>query len=212
MKYFILLSFIFISVLPFAQDTSRGYSYYKHSKKKSIWIDNKGEKHNGYLSYNEYAMGLTFFYPNDGGQNIGLTPQNTKYFLYDIKDYKTPYGTRYISIEGRFYKCINTEKKIRLYKYFHPVKNQQGKIYTKKNGDVAGYYKFYVSMPNKLEFTYFWSPTVKNFKKKVSKLLLDCPELSAKIKSQEVGYIYVNGKINLDLWIKIAKEYETCNN
>ena len=211
MKNFTLLSFIFISLLSFSQDTSRGPSYYKHAKKKSIWIDQTGKKHNGYLSYNEYSMGHTFFYPEEGGPNIGLTPQNTKYFLYDVKDYKSPFGTRYVSIDGRFYKTLNAEKKIRLYKYFHPVKNEQGKIYTKKNGDLAGYYKFYVKMPDKLELTYFWSPKIKNFKSKVSKLLLDCPELSKKIKSQAEGYVYVKGKINLDLWLKVATEYEICH-
>ena len=93
MKSIFILSLLLVSFISNSQDTSRGIKYYEHGKKKSIWIDNNGIKHNGQLSCLEYSMGHAFFYPNDSSRNVRLTPQNTKYFLYDIDDYKNPWGT-----------------------------------------------------------------------------------------------------------------------
>ena len=210
MNKLLIITLLLFSFNSFSQDTSRGSMYYTKGKKLSVWIDKKGEKHFGLISYVEYSMGHTFFYQEGKKGYTRLTPQNTKYFIYGIPNQRDVRGTRYVSFGNRFYKSLNNEKKIRLYKYFYPKKNTEGKIYTKPNGDIAGYYKFYVRIPGKIELTYFWSPSVKNFKKKVSKLLLDCPELSEKIKNEVKGYTYQKGEINLDLWMKVAKEYEAC--
>ena len=55
--------------------------------------------------------------------------------------------------------------------------------------------------------------TLMPFNKKVSNLVVDCPELNAKILNKEAGYklgMLVTPQMKFDVYMKIAEEYQNC--
>jgi hypothetical protein len=200
----LLVLFLVSSTFIFSQDTRPRKVDLEYKEKPSFYIDLNGKKVSGLISFNDYTPKFFMFRANENTEVKKIAASEVKSFTHKRSNVR-------ITFKNKFYRRINSENGIQFYKYYHAKQYANGDFYSEK-GSMAGYYKHYVLMPDKLKLTYFWDKKMKmKFKKTVSKLVKDCPDLSMKIKKKVEGYVYVYSKgLNLTLWNKIAKEYEEC--
>jgi len=159
------------------------------------YTDSDGIKHVGYIGFADIYQDKINFKKSFKDKNyIILDASTVKSYLWN--------SDKYESIGGFFYKRLNQqETKIKIYRKYHCLQVHK----------TPGFFKYFVSIENHLGITYFWSKKIKNINKNVGTYLTDCPTLQEKIEKKEKGYKYIKGIANLDLWFKIAKEYENCS-
>lgn len=168
-----------------------------------------GDSLTGLIYYSMLHDKEVLFKAKDGEKPQKFTPQEVSRFELNngLGFYSKPGYYNNEKNDLRFYKKINSEKKIQLFSMF--LSKGIGGT-TIISGAAKGSYQYAVEILGKAEFSSDGSKTYRPFDEKVSVLLSDCSVLSKKIADKEKGYKTTMFNPAINVWKKTATEYETC--
>ena len=172
-----------------------------HVYMPSFYIDLNGEKIEGEIKFTELNTNYIWYRLDNQSKDVKLFANQVKSFNYNS-------GLNFYSLKSNFYKRVNKETKIVIYKKFVKDRGPSGSVVAA--GETPGSYKYSIIIKDALALKAVDDLSFMPFHKKVSVLIKDCPELSTKVAKKEKGY-----KKNLITpkyirWERTATEYENC--